>query len=207
MRLTDGCKAEGHGVPDLTGFAVPSFLYEVNMLSEYILIGEVVRPQGIKGLVKVRPHTDDPYRFETLEQVYIEKNGQYTPVPVDDVSVHDEEIFLRLGGTQDRNCAERQRGWLLYVDRAHAVALRENENFICDLIGCEVRDTQGAFIGKVTDVMQPGGNDVYEIRTKDKTLLVPALKKVFPEVDVQNRLIICDEHVLPQVSVEMQDED
>jgi len=41
------------------------------MLSEYILIGQVLRPQGIKGQVKVRPDTDDPERFLDLETVYL----------------------------------------------------------------------------------------------------------------------------------------
>ena len=39
------------------------------MLSEYLLIGEVLRPQGVKGQVKVRPDTDDPERFLDLNQV------------------------------------------------------------------------------------------------------------------------------------------
>ena len=45
------------------------------MLSEYILIGQVLRPQGIKGQVKVRPDTGDPMRFEELEFVYVQAGG------------------------------------------------------------------------------------------------------------------------------------
>ena len=113
------------------------------MLSEYLLIGQVLRPQGVKGLVKVRPDTDDPGRFEEIEQVYLKNGNQYARAAVEDVSVREDGVYLRLNGAQTRDDAEKQRDLMLYVDRAHAVKLAENETFICDLIGCRVVDLQG----------------------------------------------------------------
>lgn len=171
------------------------------MLSEYLLIGEVLRPQGIKGQVKVRPYTDDPDRFLDLESVYVKAGEQYRAVPVDDVSVRDDGVYLRLNGALDRDTAEKQRGTALYVDRAHARPLQENETFICDLIGCRVLDSRGTELGKVTDVLQPGGNDVYVIKTPKGEMLLPALKHVIPTVDTVNGLIVVDEARLPEVAV------
>lgn len=169
--------------------------------SAYLLIGRVLKPQGIKGLVKVYPETDDPERFLDLENVFVKRNGAFECVTVEDVQVREQEVFLRLDGVQDRNGAERQRDTELFVDREHAVELGEDENFICDLIGCTIRDTQGHEIGMVKDVLQPGANDVYVLKTPRGEMLVPALKAVFPTVDVKNRLIVADEKILPQVSV------
>ena len=171
------------------------------MLSEYLLIGQVLRPQGIKGQVKVRPDTDDPERFLDLETVYLKKGDAYEPVTVDEISVRDDGVYLRLAGAQSRDEAEKQRDWMLYVDRAHAVELGENETFICDLIGCKAVDTQGNELGKVTDVLQPGGNDVYVIKTPKGEMLLPALKHVIPTVDVEKGVIIIDEKRLPEVAV------
>ncbi|MDO5326227.1 MAG: ribosome maturation factor RimM [Clostridia bacterium] len=171
------------------------------MLSEYLLVGQVLRPQGIKGQVKVRPDTDDPGRFEELEFVYVKKGEAYERVSVDEVSVRDNEVYLRLNGAQTRDEAEKQRNWMLYVDRAHAVELGENETFICDLIGCKAVDTQGNELGKVTDVLQPGGNDVYVIKTPKGEMLLPALKHVIPTVNVEKGIIIIDEKRLPEVAV------
>ena len=100
------------------------------MLSEYLLIGQVLRPQGIRGQVKVRPDTDDPGRFEELEFVYLKKDNEYVRAAVEDVSVRDDGVYLRLDGAKDRDEAEKQRGLMLYVDRAHAVQLSEDETFI-----------------------------------------------------------------------------
>ena len=171
------------------------------MLSEYLLIGQVLRPQGIKGQVKVRPDTDDPERFLDLETVYLKKGDAYEPVTVDEISVRDDGVYLRLAGAQSRDEAEKQRNLLLYVDRAHAVELGEDETFICDLIGCRVVDLQGNEIGAVKDVLQPGGNDVYVIKTPKGEMLLPALKHVIPTVDVKNGLMTVDEKRLPEVAV------
>lgn len=171
------------------------------MLSEYILIGQVLRPQGIKGQVKVRPDTDDPERFRELEFVYIKKGEAYEKTPVEEVSVRPDGVYLRLSGAQTRDEAEKQRDTLLYVDRAHAVELSEDETFICDLIGCRAVDTKGHEIGTVRDVLQPGGNDVYVIKTPRGEMLLPALKHVIPTVDVKNGLIVVEEKRLPEVAV------
>ena len=171
------------------------------MLSEYLLIGAVLRPQGVKGQVKVRPDTDDPERFLDLNQVFLKQSDGYTAAPVADVSVRDDGVYLRLQNAQTRDEAEKQRGWMLYIDREHARPLAENETFICDLIGCKAVDTQGHEIGVVQDVLQPGGNDVYVIKTPKGEMLLPALKHVVPVIDVKKGIMTVDEARLPEVAV------
>ena len=173
----------------------------IKMLSEYLLIGQVLRPQGIKGLVKVRPDTDDPERFLDLKSLYIKVGEAYQEISVEDISVREDGVYLRLNGVSDRTAAERQRGLMLYVDRAHAVQLGENETFICDLIGCRVMDLQGNELGTLTDVLQPGGNDVYVIKTPKGEMLLPALRHVIPTVDVEQGIVTVDEKRLPEVAV------
>lgn len=172
------------------------------MLSAYLLIGQVLRPQGVRGQVRVRPDTDDPGRFDELEYVYIqEKNGTYERISVDEVSVREDAVYLRLNGATTREEAEAQRNWMLYVDRAHARELAENETFICDLIGCKAVDTWGNELGTVTDVLQPGGNDVYVIKTPRGEMLLPALMHVVPQVDTENGKIVINEQRLSEVAV------
>ena len=160
------------------------------MLSTYIEIGEVLKPQGIQGLVKVRPDTDDPERFLALSSVWAKEGEAYREVPVSEAGVRDSFVYLRLDGAADRNAAEKQRGWMLYVDRAHAKPLGEDEWFICDLVGCTASTEDGEILGEVTEIMQPGPNDVFVIRTKRGELLVPVLKRVLKSVDVQARSIV-----------------
>ena len=180
-----------------------AFFYrkESDMLSEYLLIGQVLKPQGIKGLVKVRPDTDDPERYLDLEYVYIKKGEAYEKVKIEEVSVREDAVYLRLNGCNDRDMAEKQRDTMLYIDRVNAVQLAENETFICDLIGCEVKDRQGNVLGKIKDVLQPGGNDVYVVKCKQGEMLLPALLHIVIDVQTAQGFVTVDESRLHEVAV------
>ena len=156
------------------------------MQSEYLLIGEITRPQGVRGEMRVRPYTDDPMRFEDLDEVYVKRGDKYEARGITFVRLNsDDVVIIRMDGVSDANAVEALRGEKLYVDREHAVELPEDADFIVDLIGCRVTDDEGNDYGKITDVMQPGGNDVYVISGKRGEVLVPALKSVVINVDTK----------------------
>ena len=91
---------------------------------------------------------------------------------------------MNVEGVTDRDMAEKLRGTLLYLDRAHAVTLDDDSNFLTDLYGLRGVVDDGRDLGKLTDVMQPGGNDVYVFRGPLGEVLVPALKSVVLAVDL-----------------------
>ena len=170
-------------------------------LSSFLLIGEITKPQGISGEVKVQAYTDDPERFLDLNKVFVQKGNGYEELAIKSARVGGDAVYLTLPGVNDRSKAEAMRGTKLYVDRAHAVKLNEDENFICDLIGCEAVDTQGTLIGKLVDVLQPGGStDVYVFDTLRGRMMMPALKAAIPTVDVKARKIVLDADKLSEVA-------
>lgn len=172
------------------------------MQAEYIEIGEIVKPQGIKGEVKLRAMTSDLTRYARLETVYLKENGAYAAYRVKKGRVYDGFAFLQLEGIDDRNQAEALRGRTVYVDRAHAIELGEDENFVCDLIGLRAVDTKGTAIGRLRDVLTPNSVcDVYVFDTPRGEMMIPALKRVVRQVDVEAGLIVLDENVLGEVAV------
>ena len=168
----------------------------------FLAVGQVLRPHGVKGGVKLRPDTDDPERFLGFEALFQEtKSGVFAPVPLKNVSVRGGFVYLTLGEDAGAEDAEKRRGLVLYIDRAHAAPLKEHENYIADLIGCLIVDTQGREIGRLKDIMQPGANDVYVVDTSRGEMLIPALRHVILRVDVEQKLIMADESRLSEVAV------
>ena len=155
------------------------------MLSQYLMIGEITKPQGVRGEVKVRPCTCDPDRFEGLGTVYIEKEGGYAPLTIRVNRLGADAVFMNVAGVSDRDAAEKLRGTRLYIDRAHAVRLDGDSNFLTDLYGLRGIVDDGRDLGKLTEVMQPGGNDVYVFNGPLGEVLVPALKSVVASVDLE----------------------
>ena len=171
------------------------------MLSKYIDVGEVLRPQGIEGLVKIRPDTEAPERFLELKNLYVRRGETYEEAQISDVSVRDGFVYLRLNGVKTRNEAEAQRGSILSLSRSQARQLPQGEWFVCDLIGCRVTGAQGTDIGVLRDVLLTGPNPVLVIGTKKGSLLVAMMKFVLSEVDPEAGRIVLNEARLPEVAV------
>lgn len=167
---------------------------------EYLRIGLVVKPQGIKGELKIMPTTDNPNRFKGLKQVYVEQGKEHVARSVSSVSVRNDSVVLTIAGIETREAAEAMRGKYLCVDRQNAVKLPEGRYFVVDLIGCAVEDTNGISLGKLYDVIETGANDVYAIKGQ-RSLMVPALKKLIKSVDIANKRMVLDAAVLEEVAV------
>lgn len=171
------------------------------MLDTHLIIGQVLKPQGVRGEVKVRPITCDFERFEGLDRLYLKKEQGFEAHTVRVTRVEPDAVYMFFEGVTDRDAAERLRDQLLYIDREHAVALPEDANFICDLIGCEGVDDRGQSLGTLCDVMQPGGNDVYVFRGPRGEVLVPALKSVVLSADVAQKRMLLSAERLAEVAV------
>lgn len=170
-------------------------------MQEYLLIGEITKPQGVQGELKLRPITCDPSRFENMDYAFLKEGEGYRRVNISVRRAGADAVFLRMEGVNTRNDAEEMRGTLLYIDRAHAVELDEDSAFICDLMGLNGVLTDGGEIGKIIDVMQPGGNDVYVFKGKRGEVLVPALKSVVVKVDLAAGEMLLDAERMAEVAV------
>ena len=115
--------------------------------------------------------------------------------------VREDDVFLMLEGVRDRNAAEALRGVKLWVDRAHARELGEDEVYIADILGAEAYDTQGGRVGTLREVLTPGGVDVFVFDTPTGTLMAPALKTVLLELDAEGGRIVLDEKRLEEVGL------
>lgn len=169
--------------------------------NDYLMIGEITKPQGVRGELKLRPCTCDPDRFEGLELAYFKKGETYVPVNIKVNRIGADAVFMNIDGVNDRNEAERMRGEYLYIDRAHAVELDEDSTFLCDLYGLHGIDDSGRDFGKLIDVLQPGGNDVYIFKGPLGEVLVPALKSVVIRVDLEKGEMLMDAKRLNEVAV------
>ncbi len=60
---------------------------------------------------------------------------------------------------------------------------------VADILGSEVYDSDGSFLGLLTDVMSTGSNDVWTIKSEDEEILIPALKSIVLKVEVLEKKI------------------
>jgi 16S rRNA processing protein RimM len=154
-------------------------------MKEYLTIGEITKPHGVIGEVKVFPLTDELERFRELKHVLIDGKE----VKVLEVKLLTDRAVLKLDGVSTVEAAERLRGKTLEVKRKDAVKLEKDAYFVEDLKGCRVFDSEGKDLGVIYDVIATGSNDVYWIR-EPKELLIPALKTIVKEVDIESLKVV-----------------
>ena len=152
---------------------------------EFLKIGVVAKPQGIRGELRIEPLTDDVSRFSRLKEVFIDGNVY----KVLSAKPAGRQAIVMLSGVADRNAAELFRGKFLCVKREDAVSLKENEYFIADVIGCKIVTEDGESVGEVTDVTS-ARTDVFTAKTPEgKTVRFPFLKDALCSVDVVSGVI------------------
>jgi 16S rRNA processing protein RimM len=152
----------------------------------YLAIGNIVGVHGIRGEVKVEVLTDYPERFNPGSTVYLgaATQGAARPAQIEAARAHKQAMLVKFAGVADRNGAEQLRGLLLMIPEAQAMPLGADENYIHDLIGLTVETTSGRVLGKLTEILATGANDVYAVSGPDGEILLPALREVVVRVDV-----------------------
>lgn len=166
-------------------------------MEQTLKIGLIVKPQGIKGELKVQPLTDDINRFNKLKEVIIDDKTYRVEKSI----IAGNTVFITLFGISDRNVAETFRGKFLTVTRENALPLEEGRYFIVDIIGCKVVTDEGVTVGEVIDVTS-ARTDIFTLKTASgKVCRFPFLNELIVKVDVENKNIVLKGKRLQEVSV------
>ena len=159
----------------------------------------MLKPQGIRGEIKVRPLTDDSSRFRMLKTVTV--GG--TPRKIESVRVAEDAVYLKLSGIDDRNAAETLRGKFISVERAAAAPLSDGEFYIADLIGAQLfsrGENSVTPLGKIKRIDSFGAADVFTV-DGEKTFTFAFVKALNAEYDEGKRILYVDEDRLAEVAV------
>lgn len=159
------------------------------MLKQYLEIGQIVSTHGIKGEVRVNPWCDTPEFMKKFKTLYFDANGNKA-VKITVCRPHGNVVIIKLDGVDTVEEAQKLRNKTLYMNRADA-KLQKGDWFIQDLIGCTVYDADdnSKTYGTLTDVAETGANDIWFIDRCGKEYIIPAIKDVVINVDVENESV------------------
>lgn len=158
---------------------------------KYLQVGAITSTHGIKGEVKVFPTTDDPSRYDDLDEVFLDIGKELKALHISSVKYFKQYVIIKFKEFKDINEIEPFKGKNIYVDREHAVELEDDEYFVADLLGLTVKSDEGEVIGELADVMfLPGANDVYVVKTDEgKEILLPAIEECILDIDLDEEIM------------------
>lgn len=154
---------------------------------EYVYLGKVANTHGVRGDIKINPYVNNFERFKKLKKIYIGSDtATFTVVGCKQAK---NQIILQLKESNSFEDAAALKNKEVFIERKDAVKLPEGEHFVFDLVKCDIYQ-DGELIGHLRDVLATGSNDVYIVeRPGKKDLLIPALKSVVLNIDIENKRI------------------
>ena len=133
-------------------------------MEEYFEIGQIVNTSGLKGVMKVKPFTDDITKFSNLKTIYVSIKKELKEFEIEQARFSKNMVFLKLKGIDTVEQAEDYRNLYLKIKRNKDEKLEKDSYYIVDILGCKIITDEGKELGDIEDVFSTGSNDVYVVK-------------------------------------------
>jgi len=157
---------------------------------EYLAVGRIVRPHGLRGVMVVYPFSDLVQNLVPSNTVYI--GSKRIPVVIRNFQPHKARFLLTIEGCEDYDAAERWRGEIVHIRFDEAGPLTADVYYHWQILDLHVITSEGEPLGKVVQIIETGANDVYVVQDQNGAeLLLPAIEAVILEVDLElSRMVV-----------------
>lgn len=158
-------------------------------MKDLIALGEIVKPHGVKGELKVLTDFVESDFNSKPKFVFIDGNK----TTVHGLKFAKDCILLKLEGINSMNDAENYRGKEIFISHSCLQELGEDEFYSDDLIGCEVFVENGNYVGKLVEVQNYGASDILLIKNGTEEIMCPLIKNLIKDVDFDSAKIVFNE--------------
>jgi len=156
-----------------------------------VLVGQVVKTQGIKGQVKVASSGEGAAAFAAGAIVYLKNDrGRKQSLTVESSRPHRQMTILAFREVQRIEEAEELVGCSVYVLPENLPVLPADEFYWYQLRGLQVKTERGTFLGTLEEIMPTGSNDVFVVRKNHQECLIPATDEVVVQVDLKGKTMV-----------------
>ena len=165
-------------------------------MEDYLELGQIANIFGIKGMIKVKPFTEDIEQFYDFEKIYIKNRTNIKEYLIEEVKYHKNMILLKLKGIDTPEQGELLKNSIIIMKRCDLKPLEEGKYYYVDIIGLEVYTDENILLGKLEDIYNTGSNDIYVVKNElGKQILLPGTKEVIKQISLENKKITV--HLIP----------
>jgi len=158
----------------------------------YLLIGRLIKPFGLKGLMKADFFVDSIEELNYFSKFYRKDNKvktTYREINFDKLEIGENGIFVSVSGYNDRTQADELRGIEIFVDEMELPVLSGNDYYIKDLMGLNVIN-KGEKAGEIYNIIEIGNKTIMIIKMNSgKELAVPFDNKYVKKVELNEKKI------------------
>ncbi len=150
----------------------------------YLAVGQLRRPHGVRGEIRMEVFTDFPERLAAGRTVFV--GPRRMPLQIRSVRWHNGALLVAFEGYNDREQVGLLRNMLVTIPAEEAPPLPEGEFYYHQILGLRVVTDEGETLGRVTEIMETGANDVFVVRADDgrSEILLPDTDEVVLDIDL-----------------------
>jgi len=161
---------------------------------EYLAVGRVLRPHGLRGDLLLESASDLVGSLGPGSTVYLGEDRAQAVIR--SLRAHGRQYLLSLEDSPDRSAAEARREVIVYVRFDQAAPLPEHTYYRWQILGLQVWSDEQQNLGQIVEILETGANDVYLVRSESgEELLLPAIEPVVLQVDLAGKRMMV--HLLP----------
>lgn len=158
--------------------------------SQFLECGKIINTHGVRGGLKLESWCDTPKALASLKRVFLKNGSDHKCYKVKKASVFKQFVLFELEGINDIDAAMRLKNTIVFADRDD-ISIDEDAFFLADIIGLPVFDVvSGEKIGTLSDVLNLGASDLYEIKTENGKKLIPAVDEFIKEIDLEKGIFV-----------------
>jgi 16S rRNA processing protein RimM len=156
-----------------------------------VIIGSLGRAFGVQGWLHVNSFTDPKENILKLIPWQINRNGIWQSLTIETSRHQGNDIVVKLADCSDRDIASTYTNCQIAIPRKQLPTLTKNEYYWTDLEGLKVINHENLELGIVESLFATPANDIMIVKTdmSKKQHLIPFIKNVIREVDLENRAI------------------
>jgi 16S rRNA processing protein RimM len=160
---------------------------------DWLTVGRIGSPFGVKGWVHVESYTDPPQRLLDYRSWGLRSgSGEPNARQLAEAREHGNGLIARLEGVEDRNAAALLQGVAIEVARSALPPLRAQEFYQADLIGLAVMNLQGIDLGVVRHFIAAPAGPVMVVQQGGREHWVPATRQHLNRVDLAAGRVVVD---------------
>jgi 16S rRNA processing protein RimM len=146
-------------------------------------VGTIAGVKGLKSEMRLKLDSDFDM-VEMISSVHLKNGATTSEADVQSLLQEGKSVLLRLEGYKSREDTEPLIGAEIFTQKSQLRELEEDEWWFGDLVGLTAYTTGGERIGIVSAIVD-SGNYLLEIKSEDKTFLVPFVRALVPTVDIK----------------------
>jgi len=160
-----------------------------------VAVGELLRPHGIRGELKVRALTDRPeVRFAALSECFVVDpvTSRRERRRIASLRFERDDLLVRLEGVESPEEARRIQGYFLSVATDEVLPPPEGHFYPWQLEGARVETTDGRLVGRFARVEGSPGQAIWVVIDGEREHLIPAVPEIVIDVSVADRRVVID---------------